>query len=145
MNLEHVKEHIKEEEGFSNKVYLDHLGYGTIGYGHLVKPLENFVEDKVYDNKELEKLFENDFQIAYQDAVSLAKSNNVDSYECVEILIHMCFQMGKPKVSKFKKMFEALGKKDYDSAANEMLDSLWAKKHTPARAERLAKRMRELT
>ena len=42
MNLEQVKEHIKEEEGFSNKVYLDHLGYGTIGYGHLVKPLDNF-------------------------------------------------------------------------------------------------------
>ena len=57
MNLEEVKEHIKEEEGFSNKVYLDHLGYGTIGYGHLVKPLDNFVEGTVYDNEELEKLF----------------------------------------------------------------------------------------
>ena len=144
MNLEQVKEHIKEEEGFSNKVYLDHLGYGTIGYGHLVKPLDNFVEGKVYDNKELEKLFEYDFQIAYQDGMSLTKDIDIPD-EAKEIVIHMCFQMGKPKVSKFKKMFEALNKKDYDSAANERLDSLWAKKHTPARAERLAKRMRELT
>ena len=62
-----------------------------------------------------------------------------------EILVLMLYQLGRTKVLKFKRMFEALRKKDYDSAANEMLDSLWAKKHTPARAERLAKRMRELT
>ena len=144
MNLEAMKEEIKQEEGYSNKVYFDHLGYGTIGYGHLVKPLDNFVEGKVYDHKELEKIFEYDFQIAYQDGMDLTKDLDIPD-EAKEIVIHMCFQMGKPKVSKFKKMFEALGKKDYDSAANEMLDSLWAKKHTPARAERLAKRMRELT
>ena len=144
MNLEAMKEEIKQEEGYSNKVYLDHLGYGTIGYGHLVKPLDNFVEGKVYDHKELEKIFEYDFQISYQDGMSLTKDIDIPD-EAKEIVIHMCFQMGKPKVSKFKKMFEALGKKDYDSAANEMLDSLWAKKHTPARAERLAKKMRELT
>ena len=144
MNLELMKEEIKEEEGYSNKVYFDHLGYGTIGYGHLVTPLDKFKEGVVYDNKELEKVFEYDFQIAYQDGMSLTKDIDIPD-EAKEIVIHMCFQMGKPKVSKFKKMFEALGKKDYDSAANEMLDSLWAKKHTPARAERLAKRMRELT
>ena len=144
MNLEAMKEEIKQEEGFSNKVYLDHLGYGTIGYGHLVTPLDKFKEGFVYDNKELEKVFEYDFQIAYQDGMSLTKDIDIPD-EAKEIVIHMCFQMGKPKVSKFKKMFEALRKKDYDSAANEMLDSLWAKKHTPARAERLAKRMRELT
>ena len=72
MNLEAMKEEIKQEEGFSNKVYFDHLGYGTIGYGHLVKPLDNFVEGKVYDNKELEKIFEYDFKISLQDMELLA-------------------------------------------------------------------------
>ena len=145
MNLEEVKEHIKEEEGYRDTMYKDHLGFATIGYGHLVLPRDKFKEGVKYSQKELEKVFEYDFQIAYQDAVSLAKSNNVDSYECVEILIHMCFQLGKPKVSKFKKMFEAIKNKRYDIAKLEMLDSLWAKKHTPARAERLAKKMGELT
>ena len=144
MNLEAIKKEIKQEEGFSNKVYFDILGYGTIGFGHLVTPLDKFKEGVVYDNKELEKVFEYDFQIAYQDGMSLTKDIDIPD-EAKEIVIHMCFQMGKPKVSKFKKMFEALNKKDDDSAANEMLDSLWSKKHTPARAERLAKRMRELT
>lgn len=143
MNLEAMKEEIKQEEGFSNKVYFDILGYGTIGFGHLVTPLDKFKEGVVYDNKELEKVFEYDFQIAYQDGMDLTKDLDIPD-EAKEIVIHMCFQMGKPKVSKFKKMFEALRNKRYDVASTEMLDSLWHKKHTPARAERLANRMRKL-
>ena len=143
MNLEAMKEEIKQEEGFSNKVYFDILGYGTIGFGHLVTPLDKFKEGVVYDNKELEKVFEYDFQIAYQDGMDLTKDLDIPD-EAKEIVIHMCFQMGKPKVSKFKKMFEALRNKRYDIASTEMLDSLWHKQHTPARAERLANRMRKL-
>tara|TARA_R100001126_G_C4774699_1_gene124163 strand:+ start:211 stop:645 length:435 start_codon:yes stop_codon:yes gene_type:complete len=144
MNLEHIKEEIKEDEGFSNKVYFDILGYGTIGYGHLVKPLDNFKEGVVYGNKELEKIFEYDFQIALQDAQSLTKNLDVPE-EVTEILIHMCFQLGKPKVMKFKKMFAALQEKDFVTAGFEMEDSLWCKKHTPRRAMRLADRMKKLT
>ena len=143
MNLEAMKEEIKQEAGFSNKVYFDILGYGTIGFGHLVTPLDKFKEGVVYDNKELEKVFEYDFQIAYQDGMDLTKDLDIPD-EAKEIVIHMCFQMGKPKVSKFKKMFEALRNKRYDIASTEMLDSLWHKQHTPARAERLANRMRKL-
>ena len=143
MNLEAMKEEIKQEEGYSNKVYFDHLGYGTIGYGHLVKPLDNFVEGKVYDNKELEKIFEYDFKISLQDMETITKDLDIVD-QAKEILVLMLYQLGRTKVLKFKRMFEALRKKDYDSAANEMLDSLWAKKHTPARAERLANRMRKL-
>ena len=46
---------------------------------------------------------------------------------------------------KFKKMFAALQKKDFVTAGFEMEDSLWAKKHTPARASRLAEQMKKLT
>jgi len=144
MNLEEVKEHIKEEEGYRDTIYKDTLNFATIGYGHLVLPRDKFKEGVKYSHKELEKVFEYDFQIAKQDMESLTKDLDiVDGAK--EILIHMLFQLGKPKVMKFKKMFEALTKKDYASASNEMLDSLWAKKHTPARAERLARKMRELT
>ena len=144
MNLEEVKEHIKEEEGYRDTMYRDHLGFATIGYGHLVLPTDKFKEGVKYSHKELEKVFEYDFQIAKQDMESLTKDLDiVDGAK--EILIHMLFQLGKPKVMKFQRMFENLRKKDYVGASNEMLDSLWAKKHTPARAERLARKMRELT
>ena len=144
MNLEEVKEHIKEEEGYRDTMYRDHLGFATIGYGHLVLPRDKFKEGIKYSHKELEKVFEYDFQIAKQDMESLTKDLDiVDGAK--EILIHMLFQLGMPKVMKFRLMFENLRKKDYVGASNEMLDSLWAKKHTPARAERLARKMRELT
>jgi lysozyme len=144
MNLEEVKEHIKEEEGYRDTIYKDTLNFATIGYGHLVLPRDKFKEGIKYSHKELEKVFEYDFAIAKQDMESLTKDLDiVDGAK--EILIHMLFQLGKPKVMKFKKMFEALKNKRYDIAKLEMLDSLWAKKHTPARASRLANKMGELT
>ena len=144
MNIEAMKEEIKKEEGYSNKVYFDILGYGTIGYGHLVTPLDNFKEGKIYDQKELEKVFEYDFQIAHQDGLKLTEGLDLNE-EAVEIIIYMCFQMGRTKVSKFKKMFKYLKEKDYVNAGFEMEDSVWAKKHTPARAMRLSERMKKLT
>ena len=144
MNLEEVKAHIKEEEGYRDTIYKDTLNFATIGYGHLVLPRDKFKEGVKYSQKELEKVFEYDFAIAKQDMESLSKDLDiVDGAK--EILIHMLFQLGKPKVMKFKKMFEALKNKRYDMAKLEMLDSLWAKKHTPARAERLANKMGKLT
>ena len=57
MNLEKVKEEIKKEEGFRDTVYKDHLGFATIGYGHLVKPSDNFKDGVKYDYKKLDKIF----------------------------------------------------------------------------------------
>ena len=144
MNLEEIKSEIKKEEGFRDTVYDDHLGFATIGYGHLIKPSDNFKTGIKYDYKTLDKLFEVDFQIAYQDSMDLYKDLDIAD-EAKEIIIHMCFQLGKPKTAKFKKMFEALRNKDYTTAGFEMEDSLWAKKHTPARAHRLSEQMKKLT
>tara|TARA_A100000172_G_scaffold62677_1_gene42074 strand:- start:1142 stop:1573 length:432 start_codon:yes stop_codon:yes gene_type:complete len=143
MNLELIKEEIKEEEGYRNKIYKDTLGFATIGYGHLVKPTDSFKEGIIYDSKELTRIFEYDFQIAYQDALSLTKDLDINE-KAVEILIHMCFQLGKPKVMKFQRMFDNLRKKDYVNAGFEMEDSRWAKQ-TPNRAMRLSEKMKELT
>ena len=144
MNIGKIKEEIKEEEGYRNSMYRDHLGFSTIGYGHLVLPTDKFKEGVKYSQKELEKVFDYDFAIAKQDAESLTKDLDVPE-EVTEILLHMCFQLGKPKVMKFKKMFAALQKKDFVTARFEMEDSLWCKKHTPARALRLSEKMKKLT
>ena len=144
MNIGKIKEEIKEEEGYRNSMYRDHLGFSTIGYGHLVLPTDKFKEGVKHSQKELEKVFDYDFAIAKQDAESLTKDLDVPE-EVTEILLHMCFQLGKPKVMKFKKMFAALQKKDFVTAGFEMEDSLWCKKHTPARALRLSEKMKKLT
>jgi GH24 family phage-related lysozyme (muramidase) len=145
MNLEKLKSDLRSEEGYRDTVYLDSMipPNATIGIGHLVKPSDNFVQGKRYKRKVIEKIFDYDVKICVQDAYNLCKDLDIKE-EAVLIIAHMCFQLGRTKTAKFKKMFEALAKKDYVTAGFEMEDSLWRKKHTPARAMRLSEQMKKL-
>lgn len=58
-----------------------------------------------------------------------------------DILIEMGFQLGVVGLLKFKRTLAAINKGDYEEAADEMLDSKWARQ-VPRRAKRLATRMR---
>ena len=146
MNLEKLKDDLRTEEGYRDMIYLDSMipPNATIGIGHLVKPSDNFVQGKRYKRRVIEKVFDYDVKICVQDAYNLCKDLDINE-EAILIVAHMCFQLGRTKTAKFKKMFEALGKKDYITAGFEMEDSLWAKKHTPARAMRLSEQMKKLT
>jgi lysozyme len=53
----------------------------------------------------------------------------------------MAFNLGINRLVKFRKMLEALGKQDYQAAADQMLDSLWVEQ-VGDRAKRLADLMR---
>lgn len=57
--------------------------------------------------------------------------------EVQDVLIEMAYQMGVKGLLNFKKMLNVLSKKDYSGAADEMLDSRWAKQ-TSGRANFLA-------
>jgi len=141
-NLDEVKERIKTHEGFINYVYKDTLGKRTVGYGHLCTDDENWEDGKCYDNSYLNDVFEIDFMEATKQTEKLI-GNLVLEKEANEIILEMVFQLGKTGVSKFKKMWEALSGQDYNKAADEMLDSKWAKQ-TKNRAESLAEIMRSL-
>ena len=58
------------------------------------------------------------------------------------VVIECCFQMGVTGWSKFKKAIRNMQDKNWKGAADEMLDSKWAKQ-TPNRANRLADIVRE--
>ena len=141
-NLDEVKERIKTHEGFVNYVYKDTLGKRTVGYGHLCTDDENWEDGKCYDHIYLNDVFEIDFMEATKQAEELI-GDFVMEKEANEIILEMVFQLGKTGVKKFKKMWEALSGQDYNKAADEMLDSKWAKQ-TKNRAESLAKIMRSL-
>jgi len=144
MNLEKLKDHLRTEEGYRDMIYLDTRGFQTIGIGHLVKPSDNFVQGKRYSRKVIEKVFDYDVKICVQDAYNLCKDLDIKE-EAILIIAHMCFQLGRTKTALFVKLFDCLRKKDYVGAGFEMEDSLWAKKHTPARAMRLSEQMKKLT
>jgi len=138
--MEEIKQRIKEHEGFRDTVYSDSLGFATIGYGHLVLPTDNFVEGTTYDKETLEEVFDNDFKIAHDSANELLA--DIEHNHIVKgVIIEMCFQLGKPRVMKFKKMWEALKNNDLESASKEMIDSNWHKQ-TTKRCESLANVMK---
>jgi len=58
------------------------------------------------------------------------------------VVIEMCFQMGFVGFCKFKKAIANMKESNWKGAADEMLDSLWAKQ-TSNRANRLADIVRE--
>ena len=142
MSYEKIKDDIRNHEGYRDKVYKDSLGHRTIGIGHLCLDHEKWVDDKVYPRKVIEKTFEYDFNIALNDARKLIVEENIhpDAFGC---LINLCFNIGGPRASRFKKALSALEKQDYKVAAIEFLDSRWAKQ-VPNRAHELAKIMRNI-
>jgi len=137
-----LKERIKQHEGFRRSVYSDSLGFATIGYGHLVLPTDNFVEGVEYSKEKLDILFDKDFQIALTSAQDLLEGLDVPE-TVLGIITEMCFQLGKPRVMKFKNMWEGIRNQDWNKAADEMIDSAWHKQ-TTARCESLAKTMRSV-
>ena len=145
MNMDRLKDSVKQHEGYRNKVYLDTLGKRTVGVGHLC--VEDFWEDdKEYEEEFLMEILEKDLSEAIKGANDLmAEHDCMDINEKAhEILIEMVFQLGKNGVSKFRKMWDALSEKNYIGASYEMLDSRWSKQ-TPNRAKSMAKIMKAIT
>jgi lysozyme len=58
-----------------------------------------------------------------------------------DVVASMIFQLGPTGFRAFRKLIEALECKDYVSAAEEMMDSLWAKQ-VPERSAELSQMMR---
>ena len=115
-----------------------------MGVGHLC--VEDFWEDdKEYEEKFLMTILEHDLSDAIKGANDLMAENGcMDMNEKAhEIIIEMVFQLGKTGVSNFKNMWKALSGLQYSAAADQMLDSRWAKQ-TPNRANGMADIMRSL-
>lgn len=116
-------------EGIRSEPYLDSLGVQTIGIGHnLHKPLSHAA---------IMQIFRDDLADARNDCLH-AFPWFADLDEPRQwVLINMCFNLGLPKLQGFYKFLSAVERGDYDTAATEMLDSLWAKQ-VKGRAKELA-------
>ena len=137
-----TRKRIKEHEGFSPTVYEDTLGYKTVGYGHLVTMKDDFVIGEIYSPEELEGVFEDDYKTEFDNAHDLLEDEDIPFHEVVEsVLIEMSFQLGLPRLKKFVNFIQGLKDQDYKKAADEMVDSRWAKQ-TPNRAYGLSEMIR---
>ena len=146
MNLEQLQKELAADEGCKLEIYLDHLGYPTVGIGHLITEddeLYGFEVGSEVSQEHVDDLFHADVQRTLRDCEFLYSDFNDLPEEAQLIIANMCFQLGRPRLSGFKKMKAAVDSRDWREASRQMLDSKWAKQ-TPNRAMRLAHRIQEL-
>jgi len=146
MNLDKLREEIKYDEGSVNEIYLDHLGLPTFGIGHLVTEWDEEygweVGTPVNEDRCIE-CFDTDIQIVLSDCDRLYPDFNELPEEVQRIIANMMFNMGRPRLSKFKGMKRGVDARDWNAAADEMVDSRWYRQVTK-RADRLVERMRNV-
>ena len=137
---EHLLEELVKHEGLRLQVYQDTLGIDTIGIGRNLK-------DRGISKEELDELdiptidhvyeygiTEADAMLLAENDVQIVEEELLRAHPCVEdldavrqlVLVDMAFNMGVPRLCKFKKMWNAVHENKFDIAAKEMLDSRWA-------------------
>ena len=146
MNIEKLREELERDEGCVYNVYLDHLGYPTFGIGHLVldSDPEHGLEvgDAVSEDRVVE-VFEQDVQSVLSDCNRLYEDFDDLPEEVQRVIANMMFNMGLTRLSKFRGMKRGVDARDWNQAADEMVDSRWYRQVTN-RAHRLVERMRAL-
>jgi len=145
VNREAVFEQLKIDEGVVYEIYHDHLGYPTFGVGHLVLESDEEHGQPVgtpVSEERVKECFENDLNIAIRECDALYEDGTFDNLpdEVQQILVNMMFNMGRTRLSKFKKMHGAILEGDWKTAAVEGRDSKWYQQVTN-RAERLMSRL----
>ena len=144
MNLKNLREQLEVDEGVRYNIYLDHLGYPTFGIGHLVisnDPENGQAVGTSVSKERVGECFEQDVSSVIKDCHKLYNDFDELPEEVQQITANMMFNMGYTRLSKFKGMKKGVDTRNWDVAANEMIDSKWYQQ-VNTRANRLVQRMR---
>lgn len=145
LNLAKTREQIEFDEGVVYEIYVCPLGHLTFGVGHLIRegdPEHGQPAGTPVSRERVEQAFDDDLRDVLRDLKRLFGEEqwHVFPGEVKSILVNMCFNLGVTRLSRFKKTIAFIKEGDYESAGEEMRDSLWYQQVTK-RAERLARRM----
>lgn len=129
---------LRTDEGVVPHMYLDSLGYATIGVGRLIdKRKGGGLSDDEIDyllNNDINKVMAQlDDKLPWWRGLTLDRQN---------VLISMCFNLGINGLLGFKNTLAYVQAGDFDQAASNMLKSKWAEQ-VGQRANRLATMMKK--
>ena len=147
MNKDRLREELADDEGCKLEIYLDHLGLPTFGIGHLVReddPEHGEPVGTAVSDERVRQVFALDIAVTLEDCKRLYADFDDLPGEAQLVIANMCFNLGYPRLSKFKGMKAGVDARDWQRAADEMVDSRWHDQ-VPNRAKRLVKRMRDLS
>ena len=128
-----LEDQLIDHEGLELKPYRCTAEKLTIGVGRNI-------EDRGITEDEARYLLKNDIKIVEDEL--LEKKPVVAGLDAVRqrVLVDMGFNLGIPTLLKFQNMWAAIEEEDFTSAAEEAMDSKWAKQ-VGRRAERLCQAM----
>lgn len=129
-----IKEELIRDEGLRLKPYKDTVGKLTIGIGRNI-------DDVGISEDEAIVLLENDISSVINDL-----DRNIPWWRTLSpvrqrAIINMCFNLGWPRLSQFKRMLGALQESNYEVAACEALKSKWYRQ-VGIRARRIAEQIK---
>lgn len=135
MEYDEFVDQLKRHEGFRGEVYMDTEGIPTGGWGHA------FIEGSPVPIEIAERFLWHDLYEVSQAYDTLGLS--LDPLDTVReyVIKNMLFNLGLSKLRKFKKMLAAIRSGNYRRAADEMLNSKWARQ-VKTRAVELAEMMK---
>ena len=143
MALHNLLTQLKRDEGLRLSAYLDTEGILTIGYGHncQASPVPSVRHPGDAISQELaDELLAEDTEIAIRETIAAFPWVKELSESRQAVFFNMAFNLGIPRLRGFKKFLHAAEIGDWNWAAEEMLDSRWAKQ-VKGRAVRLSKQM----
>jgi lysozyme len=140
-NRSHFLDKLVDHEGLVLTVYQDTLGIDTIGIGRNLKDRGISKEELDYlDIPSMEVIYEHgiseaDARYLALNDIAIVENELCRVHKCVEdldsvrqlVLMDMAFNMGVPRLCKFKLMWNAIHEQNWEAASLEMLDSRWAR------------------
>ena len=140
MNLVKLQSELENDEGIKHELYLCSESHLTGGIGHLITEWDKDYYDKPVgtpvSNEQVNAWFEKDIETTIKDCKLLFSQFDNLPEDIQHVLANMCFQLGRPRLSKFKNMIAAVEDLDWYKMADEMEDSRWFRQ-TTNRAKRL--------
>lgn len=131
---------LEADEGFELRAYPDPLTHAepwTIGCGHTGPEVHDGL---VWTPEQCAQALEADIRIAIGSLDRKLPWWRDLSFVRQEAMVNMCFNLGINRLLGFRGALGAMQRGDFAQAADEMMDSLWARQVGP-RAKRLAAMM----
>jgi len=132
-DMDSLIQQLVEHEGLELFPYEDTLGIVTIGVGRNL-------EERGISEDEAFYLLSNDIEVIWDELVKQHPIVEDLDDQRQMVLLDMAFNMGVPRLGKFKKMWAAIEDGDMNEASKQALDSRWADQ-VGRRAESLAERL----
>lgn len=130
---EALRQQLIRHEGYRLLPYVDTAGKVTIGVGRNLT-------DRGISDAEVRYLLDNDITIAINALVVFPWFPDLDQIR-QRVFVDLCFNMGLPRLRTFRRMLAAAERRDWGTAARELLESAYASQ-VGSRASTLATMLR---